>query len=494
MLENVKFLLVDDIEENLIALSALLKRDGLELFTARSGEEALELVLEHDFALAFIDVQMPEMNGFELAELLRGADRSKHVPIIFLTAGSRNPNRVFAGYETGAVDFLFKPVEPRILQGKADVFFQLYRRRQELSQALRLNEMFVGILGHDLRTPLSTIVTGAQMLERQLTDDRQLRNIGRMRSAAGRMVRMIEQLLDLTRARSGGGLQIKREELNFEALARAAIEELRFSHPERQIHFNVRGDTQIRADGDRLQQVLSNLIGNAIRHGQGDSPITVDLACNEKVVLRIHNQGVIAPELLPILFDPFRGARTASSNGGLGLGLFISEQIVRTHGGSVDVTSTAEEGTTFTVRLPRGRQAEQAGSQSWVATPEAQRRQPKVLIVEDLEEILETLEETFVAEGYEVAPATNGAQALHRLENESLPDAIVLDLGLPDIPGREIYARLQATPRLAGIPVVVATAEPAKAPLGAVVIRKPYEADRLVALVGKLSGRAPAGR
>jgi two-component system sensor histidine kinase/response regulator len=493
MLENVKFLLVDDIEENLIALSALLKREGLELFTARSGEEALELVLEHDFALAFIDVQMPEMNGFELAELLRGADRSKHVPIIFLTAGSRNPNRVFAGYETGAVDFLFKPVEPRILQGKADVFFQLYRRRQELSQALRLNEMFVGILGHDLRTPLSTIVTGAQMLERQLSDDRQLRNIGRMRSAAGRMVRMIDQLLDLTRARSGGGLQIKREELNAEVLAKSVIEELRLSNPERHIHLNVHGDPHMRGDGDRLQQVLSNLVGNAIRHGDGDSPITVNLDCGDQVVLRIHNQGVIAPELLPVLFDPFRGARTASSSGGLGLGLFISEQIVRTHGGTVDVTSNAKEGTTFTVRLPRGRQAE-TGSQSWVATPEAQRRQPKVLIVEDLEEILETLEETFIAEGYEVAPATDGAQALYRLENESLPDAIVLDLGLPDISGREIYARLQSTPRLAGIPVVVATAEPAKAPSGAVVIRKPYEADRLVALVGKLSARTPNGR
>lgn len=493
MLEKVKFLLVDDVEENLIALSALLKREGLELFTARSGVEALELVLEHDFALAFIDVQMPEMNGFELAELLRGADRSKHVPIIFLTAGSRNQNRVFAGYETGAVDFLFKPIEPRILQGKADVFFQLYRRRQELSQALRLNEMFVGILGHDLRNPLSTIVTGAQMLERQLADDKQLKNLGRMRSAADRMVRMIEQLLDLTRARSGGGLEIKREEVCLEALANRAMDELRGTYPERDLILHVEGDTSLLGDGDRLLQVLSNLIGNALRHGAENTPITVRLAGGDPLVMRIHNEGFIAPELLPVLFDPFRGTRNHSS-GGLGLGLFISEQIVRTHGGSVEVTSREKEGTTFTVRLPQGREARAESRRSWVATPEAQPRQRKVMIVEDLEEILETLQEEFVSVGYEVAPAVDGAQALHRLEHESLPDAIVLDLGLPDISGREIYARLQADSRLSGIPVVVATAEPAKAPLGAVVIRKPYEAERLVELVGKLSGRVPSGR
>src|SRR5690606_9451285 len=116
------------------------------------------------------------------------------------------------------------------------------------------------------------------------------------------------------------------------------------------------------------------------------------------------------------------------------------------------------------------------------------------LIVEDQEEILETLQEPFIGEGYEVAAATDGAQALERLAKDALPDAIILDLGLPDMSGTEIYDRLQAAPRLAGTPVVVATAEPSRAPSGAVVIRKPYEADRLVALVGKLARHEPAGR
>jgi response regulator RpfG family c-di-GMP phosphodiesterase len=130
--KNVKFLLVDDLEANLIALAGLLKRDGLELLVARTGKQALELLLVHDVALAFLDVQMPEMNGFELAELMRGTERTRRVPIIFLTAGAADQERRFRGYDAGAVDFLFKPIEPHVLQSKADVFFELARQRIEL--------------------------------------------------------------------------------------------------------------------------------------------------------------------------------------------------------------------------------------------------------------------------------------------------------------------------------------------------------------------------
>ena len=156
----MKCLLVDDLEENLLALAALLQRPDLEILTARSGREALELLLVHDVALAFLDVQMPEMDGFELAELMRGSERTRQVPIIFVTAGARDQHRLFKGYESGAVDFLFKPIEPHILQNKADVFFQLHRHKQQLAhelrektETLRLNEMLTAVLSHDLRSP-----------------------------------------------------------------------------------------------------------------------------------------------------------------------------------------------------------------------------------------------------------------------------------------------------------------------------------------------------
>ena len=210
MNEPIKFLVVDDTEENLVALEALLRREGLQVLMARSGIEALELLLVHDVALALLDVQMPGMDGFELAEIMRGTERTKHVPIIFVTAGTHDPQRVFKGYEFGAVDFLYKPVDPNVLRSKADVFFELHRQRQALADALRLSELFMGILGHDLRNPLNTLFIGTQVLAGQLTDERQLAMLRRMKAAGQRMSDMIEQLLDLTRARLGGGVGFSR--------------------------------------------------------------------------------------------------------------------------------------------------------------------------------------------------------------------------------------------------------------------------------------------
>ena len=132
-MDPVCFLLVDDLEENLVSLEALLRREDLVLLKARSGDQALELLLRNEVALALIDVQMPGLNGFELAELMRGNDRTRRIPIIFVTAGSADGQRRFRGYEAGAVDFIQKPIEPDILRSKADVFFELYRQRQQIA-------------------------------------------------------------------------------------------------------------------------------------------------------------------------------------------------------------------------------------------------------------------------------------------------------------------------------------------------------------------------
>jgi len=133
---RIKVLLVDDLAENLLALRSLLRRDDLELLQAKSGREALELLLDHEVAVALIDVQMPEMDGFELAELMRGSERTRHVPIILVTAGSREEQRVFRGYDAGATDFLFKPLEPYAVQSKVDTFVQLHRQRQLLDEQI----------------------------------------------------------------------------------------------------------------------------------------------------------------------------------------------------------------------------------------------------------------------------------------------------------------------------------------------------------------------
>lgn len=356
MNEPTQILIVDDTEENLIALEALLAREGLEILRASSGAEALELLLRHDVALALLDVQMPEMDGFELAELMRGAERTKHIPIIFITAANRDPQRIFKGYESGAVDFLFKPVDPYILKSKVEVFFELDRQRRELARLLRLNEMFVAVLGHDLRNPLSTLSSGMQLLEAQLEDEKAQRMLHRMRSAGDRMTAMIDQLLDLTRARLGGGIGLgdTRSRVEIDRLVARVAEELRVAHPARELRVECRGDCVGVGDPDRLLQLLSNLLANALQHSEASSPIRVAVEGQaQEIRVWIHNAGVIAAEQVPSLFDPFRGRKERAASQGLGLGLFISQQIAQAHGGFIEVESKDSKGTTFCVRLPR---------------------------------------------------------------------------------------------------------------------------------------------
>jgi two-component system sensor histidine kinase/response regulator len=365
MQPRVKFLLVDDLEENLLALAALLRRDDVELLQARSGADALELLLVHDVALAFLDVQMPEMDGFELAELMRGSERTRHVPLIFVTAGPRDQHRQFKGYESGAVDFLYKPIDPTVLKNKADVFFQLYRQKQQLMQelherteTLRLNEMFAAVLGHDLRNPLSAILTGAQLLQRRSDDDVVRQTATRMLSSGKRMSRMIDDMLDLARARLAGGIPISRTHAELGPLLQRVVQEHQAAFPERRIELVYDGDLTGEWDPDRLAQVASNLIGNALQHGEGRDAVEVRLDGTDPavVVLSVSNAGRIAADVLPHIFDPFRGGQGhLGRREGLGLGLYIAQQIVQAHQGSVDVQSGADQSdrTIFRVTVPR---------------------------------------------------------------------------------------------------------------------------------------------
>ena len=362
MTARVKCLLVDDLEENLLALSALLRREDVEILEARSGAAALELLLAHDVALAFLDVQMPEMDGFELAELMRGSDRTRHVPIIFVTAGLRDQYRLFKGYDTGAVDFLYKPIDPHILKSKADVFFQLYRQKQqlarqleELTETLRLNELFTAVLGHDLRNPLSAILNSANLLERVSKEDVVKQTSARMVNSGKRMSRMIDDMLDLTRARLGGGIPLRRQDTDFAQIAQRVIQEAQVSSPQGRFETRVEGDLAGYWDADRLAQVTSNLLGNALEHGDKKDPIEITLngVRSDRVTLAVTNTGVIPPEVLPHLFDPFRGGqRHLGRSDGLGLGLYIVQQIVVAHRGRVEV-KTDERRTTFLVEVPR---------------------------------------------------------------------------------------------------------------------------------------------
>lgn len=360
---RIKCLLVDDVPQNLIALEALLRRDDVEILTAASGREALEILLvESDIALALLDVQMPEMDGFELAALIRGSERTQHIPLIFLTASSRENNWQFRGYESGAVDFLYKPIDPQMLVCKAHVFFELHRQKQALAQelqerteALQINEMFMAVLSHDLRTPLMSIMAAAEVLRRPLPPDRVAAVADRITRSSKRMAGMVEDLLDVTRIRQADGLGLQPAPASMDALVQRTLDELQTSFPALSLESDIDGDMAGVWDVERIAQVLSNLVGNAVHHGDPDQPVRVDIDGTHPgtVSVTVVNGGTIPAEVLPHLFVPFRRqARQPGRHQGLGLGLFIADKIVRLHGGSIDVQSD-DQATRFVVALPR---------------------------------------------------------------------------------------------------------------------------------------------
>jgi signal transduction histidine kinase len=363
MSDDVNILAVDDVPQNLVALEAVLARPGRRLLTAAGADEALDWLLREDVALALIDVQMPHTDGFELAELIRGSERTRHIPIIFVTAANRDPQRTFRGYEAGAVDFLHKPLNPAILRNKVDVFVELHLQKRrlarelgEVEEALRINEMFAAVLGHDLRNPLAAIVNYATVLTRMEAAGPTVTGAAqRILSSAQRMTRLINQLLDVVRIRAGR-FELSLADVDFAELCRAVCDEIRSGRADARVQLDVRGDARCACDADRMSQVMSNLVGNAMQHGEPGHPVvvTVDGSAPESIRASVANRGHIDAALLPHLFEPFHGNHDRVANpGGLGLGLHIVERFVAAHGGTVTVRSDADSGTVFVIVLPR---------------------------------------------------------------------------------------------------------------------------------------------
>ena len=362
MPSDIKLLVVDDVEQNLVAIRALLARPGLQILTAKSGTEALERLLVDEVAVALVDVQMPGMDGFELAELVRGTERTRHTPLIFLTASASDPGRTFRGYEAGAVDFLHKPIDPTVLRNKVEVFIELHAQKRrlaeqldELKAALRMNEVFVAVLGHDLRNPLGAIVNGAELVTRLSTDEKVLRVANIMASSAARMARMIEQLLDVARIRSGR-LEMKPADNDLHKLSQSVIDELQGDADRRRVLLSAEGPTVGRFDADRIAAAISNLLGNALTHGSAEAPVRVhvDGTSPQTLSVCVSNAGAIPPQTLETMFEPFHASGPhAGGQGGLGLGLYIVNEFVKAHGGAVQARSSAESGTHIELALPR---------------------------------------------------------------------------------------------------------------------------------------------
>jgi signal transduction histidine kinase len=224
------------------------------------------------------------------------------------------------------------------------------------TETLRLNEMFSALLAHDLRSPLSAILASAELLKRRTADPIAAESAARITASGNRMARLIEDMLDLARARLAGGIAVKREAADFKILVERVVREHQLSVPTRDIRSSYSGDLNGYCDPERIAQVAANLIGNALKHGDPDREVEVSLDGTSPhcVTLNVQNGGTIPGDLVPHLFDPFRGSQhRRGRSGGLGLGLYIVSQIVQAHGGSVEVQTGENQMTSFRVCVPR---------------------------------------------------------------------------------------------------------------------------------------------
>ena len=387
---HAKLLIVDDLPENLLALEALIKREDRIVYKALSGDEALSLLLEHEFALAILDVQMPGMNGFELAELMRGTEKTKSIPIVFVSAAGREMNYAFKGYESGAVDFLHKPLDIHAVKSKVNVFVDLFRQRKavkqqvealersrheqeallkqlqatqdELEHAVRMRDDFMSIVSHEVRTPLNGLILETQLRKLHLAkDNTDAFTLDKLRAMVERderqiqsLIRLIEDMLDVSRIRTGK-LSISPTPVDLAQLVTNLVENFsaQISAAQSTVSLTALQPVIGMWDEFRVEQVISNLLTNALRYG-ARRPIEVWVYIEGgQARVAIRDQGIgISEENQKRIFQQFERVSAKHVMGGLGLGLFISEQIVTAHGGTINVESEEGKGAVFTVCLP----------------------------------------------------------------------------------------------------------------------------------------------
>ncbi len=347
--EEVFQLTVDHATDLLDADKSLLMiADGDSLLTLRASH-GVDPALAEGFSEPMSETIVPR-----IAALL-GAEPERFLGVPLVVAGAIKG--ILVVIRTGAA--IGEEQDEWFLSALADQA-ALALEKTRLDEVAEFREQLIGIVGHDLRNPLSTVSMAAQLLlERQGVGAYETEIARRISRSASLAMRLIDQLLDLTQSRLGGGIPLNPAPVLMKDIVRQVVGEMELIHPDRPLRVEMRGDLNGVWDRDRLYQLLANLVGNAMQHGEQRSPVDIRIQDDEReVVIEVSNRGEpIPPAMLPFIFDAYRQGRTGYSvrAHGLGLGLFIAKQIVHAHGGSITVTSSASDGTTFQVRLPRGK-------------------------------------------------------------------------------------------------------------------------------------------
>ena len=536
--KRVNILVVDDRDENLLAVEAVLDDPGYRLVRARSGREALKEVLDQDFALILLDVVMPGVDGYETATLIRERPRSRQTPIIFLTANDWGSQHVLRGYTVGAVDYLVKPVPADVLRSKVAVFVELFNRQEalrlgqeqlektigertreladanvalsaeieergkierervqllrreqaarlEAERANRLKDEFLATLSHELRTPLNAIMGWAHVLGQSSHDrDTVQRAATVIKQNASSQSQLIDDILDVSRI-VGGRLVLDTQLVDLHAVIGDAIDSLMPAASAKVIHVtrNLDKTIQVIGDRDRLQQMVWNLVSNALKFTPKGGRVEVGLTdVDGDAQIAVSDTGIgISAEFLPFVFDRFRQADSSMSrrHSGLGLGMAIVRHLVELHGGTVSVESGGEnQGTTFRLRLARhtGAAPELPSTPFRSQTEHATEAELEhltgvhVLIVEDDTDSRNVLAVLLQRLGAIVEAVSSAKEAYERVSHRR-PDVMVSDIGMPDEDGYSLIRRVRQMGGERKLPAIALTAyarkQDAEAALGA---------------------------
>lgn len=365
-------LIVDDKPENIFSLKKILELNNFEVDTALSGEEALKKILKQSYILIILDVQMPGMDGFEVAEAISGYSKAKDIPIIFLSAVNTDKKFITRGYASGGTDYITKPVDADILLLKVKTFHRLYQQARELKEiqeALReeietrkaaeqKKDEFISIASHELKTPLTSIKAYLQLSERSIETN----NIATTKSYLQRthlqlikLNDLVTDLLDISKIESGK-LKFNKKNFGFQRLISSAIDIIRQTHEGVTIIQSGETDVEVYGDEVRIEQVLINYLTNAIKYSPEENEIRIETTVepDKHILVQVIDKGIGIPaDKTSGLFEKFyRVEETSHKFQGMGIGLFICAEIIKRHDGTYGVESKEGVGSSFYFTLP----------------------------------------------------------------------------------------------------------------------------------------------
>lgn len=364
-------LIVDDSPQNIISLRKVLEKNGFQVDAAASGEEALKKVLKKSYVLIILDVQMPGMDGFEVAETITGYSKAKDTAIIFLSAASTDIKFIRQGYSSGGLDYITKPVDMHILLLKVKTFYRIYEQSRELNEmqkalldeieyrkeAEKKKDEFISIASHELKTPLTSVKGYLQLLERSIDkgDITVVKNrLFKVQDQLEKLNVLVADLLDISKIESGK-LKFNRKYFSIDDLLHNIIDVMQQSNNDFKFKLSGSVGCQVFGDEMRIEQVIVNFITNAIKYSPGTNEILINVEiCDNNLYIGVKDFGIgMAKEHLDKVFNKFyRVEETSLRFQGLGIGLFICAEIIERHNGTIGVKSQPGDGSEFYFTIP----------------------------------------------------------------------------------------------------------------------------------------------